>query len=332
MPLDLLIPDLLLPAHAPEAMRAARMPALERWLVRGEATRRPEGGATSLLASAFSLPDPPPVAAIALAADDRARPGTWMRADPVHLRIDRDALLLQDPAAVGAHEAAELAGVLQDHFRGDGLEFVVAASDRWYVRVPEGEAPRTVALDEALGRNVFGLLPGGGGRINWASALTEAQMLLSPHEVNARREAEGRPPVNSVWFWGGGEAPARIASPYALVHADDAFTRGLAQLSGTRWAPTPARLDEVDAVRAGESALVRQDALAEAVRRADAAAWIAAAERLDRDWFVDLADTIERFESVRVILPTGRDTLVASVTASARWRWLRRARPLSSHA
>ena len=34
------------------------------------------------------------------------------------------------------------------------------------------------ALDAALGRNIFGLLPQGSGRINWRSAITEVQMLL----------------------------------------------------------------------------------------------------------------------------------------------------------
>jgi hypothetical protein len=65
---------------------------------------------------------------------------------------------------------------LQSHFASDGLEFTAPSPDRWYVRMPAGEAPRTTPLAEAKGRNVFGLLPADG---RWRSAMTEAQMILS---------------------------------------------------------------------------------------------------------------------------------------------------------
>lgn len=334
MPLDLLVPDLLLPPNAPETLRGVRLPALERWLARADAVRRPEATATALLASAFALPEPAPVAAVSLAGDDRPREGMWLRADPVHLRVEQDALSLHDPAVLDLQgaEAEELLAMLRSHFAGDGLEFTAPAPDRWYVKVPAQAAPRTVPLEDALGRNVFGLLPAAAGGINWPSALTEAQMLLAAHDVNARREAEGRPAVNSIWLWGEGALPAAVKSPYALVYADDAFTRGLASLSGTRIAPTPPSLAGLDAVRETDSVLVRVDALSPPFRRGDLTAWSQAADRLDRDWFVELGTAIDRFESVRIILPTGRDSLVARVTAAARWRWLRRKKPLGAHA
>lgn len=334
MALDLLVPDLLLPASAPEGMRQMRLPAVERWLARAERVRRPEGDVNALLASAFSLPSPPPVAAITLAVDAGAADGTWMRADPVHLRIEQDAVVLQDAAGldIGRDEADQLVAALGAHFAEDGLEFHAPVPDRWYVKLPPGEAPQTVALDQAAGRNIFGMLPRGAGAINWPSALTEAQMLLGGHEVNARREAERRPQINSVWFWGEGESPRGLASPYALVYSDDVLASGLAKLTGTRHAPCPAKITELDAVAESQSALVVWDGLRQAVRRGDEEGWKRAATRLEDDWFVELAAALERFEAVRVILPTGRDALVAGLTPAARWRWLRRRQPLSAHA
>jgi hypothetical protein len=252
----------------------------------------------------------------------------------VHLRIAGDALTLHDAAALelGRDEAEALVAALADHFAIDGLRFIAAAPHRWYVRVPEGEVPKTTPLDDAIGRNIFGLLPEGGGRINWGAAITEAQMVLSAHPANAAREASGKPPINSVWFWGGGATPASLASPYALVHADEAFTRGLARISGTREVAAVGGFDKVDAVRAEEWVLVVDDRLSRAMRSGREEAWIAAARALDEEWFAHLGEAAERFDSVRLVLPGPRDTFVATISPRARWRWLRTRKPLSTHA
>ena len=333
MPLDLLVPDLLSLGDDPSALADMRMPALERWLARADRVRRPERDPAQLLADAYSLAAPPPVAAIALCADEGRHPGAWLRADPVHLRVGQDDVSLHHSAVldVTRDEANALVAALQDLFRSDGLEFRAPVPERWYVRVPEGELPTTVPLDAALGRNIFGLLPQGQGRINWHSAITEAQMVFSGHEVNALREARGAPAINSVWFWGGGTLPASHASPYALVYADDPFARGLAALSGTRGAPLPSDAAGLDAVGPRETVLVVLDLLPAHARRGARAAWNAAAAKLDDDWFVELRGAIERFGAVRIILPARNDTLVANVTAGTRWRWLRKRQPLAAH-
>ena len=145
------------------------------------------------------------------------------------------------------------------------------------------------------------------------------------------REARGLPAINSVWFWGEGALPPKVAQPYALVYADDPFARGLASLSATRAAPLPREAAALDAVGPSETVLVVLDSLSAPARRGDGAAWRAAAAKLDDDWFVELRGAIARFDSVRIILPARNDTLVASVTASSRWRWLRKREPLAAH-
>lgn len=334
MPLDLLVPDLLALGGDPALLPQLRMPALERWLARADSTRRPERGLVELLANAFSLATPPPVAAVTLAGDQGRSGGACLRADPVHLRVGQDAVALHDSAVLGItrDEANALVAELQQHFEADGLEFQAPVPERWYVRVPDGELPRTVPLEAALGRNIFGLLPQGSGRINWPSVLTEAQMLLAGHEVNTRREARGLPAINSVWFWGEGMTPASLAQPYALIYADEPFARGLGALSGTRVAALSEGASGLDAVAAGKTALVVLDTLTAPSRRGDRDAWLQAAASMDEDWFVGLRDAVERFEAVRIILPARSDTLVANVTAGTRWRWLRRRKPLAAHA
>jgi hypothetical protein len=334
--LDLVVPDLLPPADAPEAMRSVRLPTLEKWLARADLKHVPVRGATSWLASAFGLDTPVPVAAITLAADAEPDTGLWLRADPVHLRIDRDALALHDATIldVTAEEAAALVAALQALFRPDGLEFRAPTPSRWYVRVPEGERPTTTPLEEAMGRDVFGLLPRGTGRFNWRSAITEAQMVLADSAANRQREADGRPTINSVWFWGEGKLPGKVERVYDAVEASDPFAAGLAKLSSARLSPprispSPSRRGPDSG---GPNSLVVIDTLVAPLRNGDAGRWLETARALEAEWFSTLGETIKRHGTVRLILPAAQDTVVATLSPRAQWRWFRARKPLVAHA
>lgn len=332
MPLTLLVPDLLPPADAPGEMRALRLPQLEKWLARADA-RREAGGGSAWLLRQWGLGADAPVAALTLAADGGPREGDWMRADPVHQRLDRNALVLHDASvlALTREETGSALAALNGFFARDGLEFVAPAVDRWYVRVPPGEAPRTVPLDEAVGRNPFGMLPGSGKRLAWPSLFSEAQMLLASLPFNAAREAEGRPALNGVWFWGAGALPAGLPRPFASVAAADPLARGLALASGCAvhaLADAPAAPHP----HASVECLVVLDGLRAPLRRGDAGEWLAAARELERDWFSRIGEVLAAHGRVRVVLPAGRDSAVFDIAPGARWRLLRRAQPLASHA
>lgn len=310
MPLDLLVPDLL-----PSDAGSPRVRSLERWLARADLARDTARGRHGWLAHAFGL-EPLPVAALERLGDNARHEGTWMRADPVHLRVEGDALRLYDASMLGvtAGEAAAFAASLQQHFAADGMVFSTPAPDRWLVKLDSGDAPSTTAIDDAVGRNVFGLLP---GDKKWRNALTEAQMILSGHEANALREAEGKPAVNSVWFWGGGALPDARTRPYAAVYANDALTRGLAAWSGAKTAPLPGGLDEVDLHRSDDPILV---------------ALPSGATAFEERWFAPLGHAVERFDRVRLVLPSATATVIATLTAASRWRWFRPSKPLSAYA
>ncbi|HZZ95307.1 MAG TPA: hypothetical protein VFE23_22300 [Usitatibacter sp.] len=335
MALDVLVPDLLVPADAPAALREVRLPHLERWLVRSELERRSAHTATEALAAAYGIEPPVPLAAVSIAGEDPgdAAPGGWLRADPVHLRVDRDSVTLHDPAVLGVRldEARILASDLQALFTPDFV-LHVAAPDRWYIHASRADLPATTPLPQAVGRNVFGLLPRSQGRMRWAAVLTEAQMVLSGHPVNAAREAAGEPPINSLWFWGDGETPASVPRPYADVHGEDVFARGLARLSGARIHRLPERLGSLDVPASGESALLVLSTLSAPLKRNEPEAWLAAARELDERWFAQLAETIERFDRVRLVLPSEKGTRIATLTPRSKLRWYRRAKPLAHHA
>jgi hypothetical protein len=157
-------------------------------------------------------------------------------------------------------------------------------------------------------------LPRGTGRINWPSAITEIQMLFATHPVNLAREAERRPPINGVWFWGGGTLPEGLVSPYGRVYAGEAFASGLAHLSSTPLSPLPRSLAELDHAKPALAVVDSIDA------------------GLDEAWFEGLGGALARFGTIRIVLPSPAATVVATLTPSARWRIFRRPRGLSSYA
>lgn len=198
----------------------------------------PELPLEALLSEAFNLkPDPDyPLAAIAANADgvDLGQ-HYWMRADPVHLVLQRDSFSLAEPVplAVSAEHASQLIATLNAHFASDGLAFFLGQSGAWYLRWQESPQIRTNLPSCAIGRDVHGFMPQGEYAGRWLSTVNEIQMLLFEHPVNQLREASGLPAINSIWISGGGTLPLakRLDHTVALV-ADHPLYRGLAKWAG----------------------------------------------------------------------------------------------------
>ena len=147
-----------------------------------------------------------PVRLAALGID----PGTafWLAADPVTLVAGRDDVRLTGVVDdLGANDTATLIAMLNAHFAADGIEFVAARPDAWFVRAPAPVALRTRPVAAVAGRMLRDLLPTGPDAGTWRRWQNEIQMLLHEHPVNNAREAEGKPPANSVWLYEGGAMP-----------------------------------------------------------------------------------------------------------------------------
>jgi hypothetical protein len=263
--------------------------------------------------------------------DETPQPGHWLRADPVYARVERDSLVLHHPAvlAIEPEEARALVESLRELFAPDGIEFRVPRPDRWYARVPAGELPATTSLAQAIGQDVFRRLPRGEGRINWPSAVTEIQMLFATHPVNLAREQARRPPINAVWFWGGGILPQALSSPYRRIYAEEPFASGLAHLGSAEWVDPPQRVQSVDGP--GDVLVVLDEAL-RCLELGNVDGWRSSGQRLDNEWFAGLGTAIGRFGQVRLVLPTMKQTLVATLTAGSRWRLFRATKPLAAYA
>jgi len=216
-----------------------------------------------------------PSAALCLLADapELARDGCWFHADPVHLRPDRDRLLLfAGPAlAPRVDEADALVAAFNAHFAGDGLYLIAVRPDRWYLRVAEPPNLRTCPLYDVVGRDLDACLPSGPDARAWNRWQNEAQMLFYGHPVNQARETAGRPVISGVWTWGGGVLPAVSSGP-ALTIADHPLAVGLARASGDAWRG----LDALDCAAwrdATGTVLVFWDHLWQSVSAGDLDAW-----------------------------------------------------------
>lgn len=178
-----------------------------------------------------------PVAALTRQLDvGDAAGAAWLRADPAQMVPDMHGARMMghgDTLGLDPADASALVQALQPLFQSEGLQLDAPSPSRWYVRLPLDLAlPAFAAPDDVLGDDLFAHLPAGVTGRRWRALLTEAQVALHAHPLNAARAQQGRPPINSVWFWGAGPLPARVSTAHAQVRSRDALLRALAVAAG----------------------------------------------------------------------------------------------------
>lgn len=177
-----------------------------------------------------------PVAAVAAKADGlEVTDAYWLRADPVHLLLQRDSFSLSEPVplSVANPDAQSILASLNQHFANDGFKFLVGQSGAWYLRLETPPEIQTTLPSIAVDKNIYAYLPQGKASGQWRSYLNELQMLLFQHPVNHAREAAHAPVINSLWFSGGGLMPWLVALQEAvdLYVSDRPFYQGLSELA-----------------------------------------------------------------------------------------------------
>lgn len=224
-----------------------------------------------------------------LAADN----APWVCADPVHLRADVDSAALVDAGELGvqAEEAQALAGELCRAFGSDGWRFEIGDPARWYaLPPPDFELPVLSDLYSAAGRDIGVQLRLGARGAGWKRFFTELQMVLAQSPVNRRREVDGMPPINALWFWGEAPFGVRDAPRVRGVQSDDEVLRGMARAAGlaARAPSLESALDE------GVDLLVFLDSLWRPAAYDRIEAWQQAFAALETHWFAPLSRTLAK--------------------------------------
>jgi hypothetical protein len=281
MQINLVIPDLLLPREAAaDGYAGLRLPTLEKMLARSVVSGLPVATLESWLCAAVGAEAVAPVTLLA----EGGRPGAayWLRADPVHLMLRGSEVILHPVASLHAEEAGRICDSLNMHFADDGLHFIAPQPNQWYVRLAHAPMLATHPLAQVAGRDVRAYLPHGADALEWHRLLNEIQMLLTAHPVNDAREARGDWVVNSIWPWGGGQAPEKMAQPCARIHTDSPLAAAFAKAAGM----TPLSIPGAGAGwRTGERGIVLivWDGLRHALQHGDLGEWRDSLLRLESE-------------------------------------------------
>lgn len=343
MQCTLLIPHLLWPGESAQAVSGMpALPALTRLLGRARSARHPALTPEAWLCQAFEVERQQdlPVAPLTAALDNlEVGDAYWLRADPVHLRVDRDRALLVDGGLIDVTlpEAKAFTSALTRHFADDGLEFFAPVPQRWYVKLREPPRLITRETSTAAGKDVDEHLPAGGDALAWHALFNEVQMLLHEHGVNDAREARGEPAVNSVWFWGGGVRPAVPGRHFDTVWSDDTTATALAAAADLHAAGVPADAATwLELARArhqeARSHLLVLGELAGAAAYGDVENWARRVAALESHWFAPLAAALRdrTLSGLALVVPGESGCWRFDVTRADLAKFWRSAKPLSA--
>ena len=226
------VPTLFLPGLEALAHHdMPRLPALERLLARAHA--RPGGGCwATLAAQAGGDLGRWPVGPVSALADLGEAPTACLRVEPLGMDAEqRGAFRLRAPAlGLALEEAQALAAAFNAAFAADGVRLQVATPARWYLWQESAEAPwkgfdvPPVLLD----RDARPAPP----EVALRKLLSEAEMLLFAHPVNASRREQGLPLVAGLHPWGGGqlERLSTAALAPAAPGTGEPYLEGLCRL------------------------------------------------------------------------------------------------------
>jgi hypothetical protein len=307
------------------------MPSLARLIARGDALSCASTSFDAQVLARFGIDDArAPIAALTALADG-LDPGEhyWLRIEPVSLRATRTRMhLAVIPAGdISAEEAHALAEPLRVHFGALGYELIVSTPGRWYLRCARPADISTLPPSACVGLVTEQHLPTGADAAGWRTWITEAQMLLHGHDVNAAREAIGKLPVNAVWPWGGGRLPNVQIKPFEHVFSADALASGLARLSGAYLAAVPH-----DAIALFNASLDKDALLV--LSLADASVHGLGLDAYDTLWFaaIEAALRRRRLRAARLTLVSHNATIARHIVPSHLLRFWRTPGGATDHA
>ncbi len=342
MPVDyhLLAPSLFIDPLQGDEYRNLHTPALEALLCRAEVRTIQADNYYQWLSNAFGL-DELSVAPLTLQADGHEPGGEyWLRADPVHLRIQRDQIVLFDAhvASLTQEEADALCVTLNQHFITDGLHFIAAKPDRWYLKLSSAPALNTTNLYTVCGKNIHDFMPTGEAAHKWRQRMNEMQMLLFEHPVNVARESRRELPINSVWFWGGGVMPQNTSGDFTQMIADDIFAQSLAraaQIEIQLLPENPQTMLQAIAKpnKENNKNLILINKLHNIMLYGDITKWRDAQEQIDAKWFVPLLASLKSgaINSLTLIDPSNHKPREFVITPGSLRKFWRRAKPLATY-
>ena len=205
--------------------------SLRAWLAQADLSEadRPQELLAAIL-SELGLPYPDEgLAALRMWGQTGDRPTVWIAAaDPVYLepRLDHLRLHALQRTGIPPSDLRPLFDHLQETLAEDQRYGFARLGACGYLRAEEPISTAMVPAYVIDQREPGDFLPTGEHTVMHRNILSEIEMALHEHPVNVRRVEEGKAPVNSLWLWGGGNAPQKITRPQPPIFTDDPLLLG----------------------------------------------------------------------------------------------------------
>jgi hypothetical protein len=200
--------------------RANQDYSIDALLARALLPQTGDGGAGLAMASAF--------------ADDDQAGERLMLVKAIHLRADMHGAIAipipEEPQNI--HDIDIIINDLSDYFKVD-CDISSVVGGLYLLRLrhfdPPTHYPHPLSV---LGKNVNSFIEQSRSVMPWYRLVNEFQMFMHQHPLNAQRLQQGRLPINSLWAWGAGAAPAATARP--LLYCDDPLLRRFGESLGMK--------------------------------------------------------------------------------------------------
>ena len=320
--LTLFIPGLLGPDAPIQPDELPDFPALNWILGRAEIESIQTLSASSHLCQLFGLSKNEdadlPIAAISRLSDDNQPPeGHWLRADPVHVSVDRDGLILLDSTRfhLSQHDALALAAEVNRLLYEKDMALEVPTPYRWYLKLPKPQHLITTPVDLVVGKDVLHYMPKGDDRVTWIQLLNEIQMILHASEINVDRETNKLLPVNSLWLWGIGALPESLKRRWSRVYSNDMLAKGLSMLAATPYEELQSKLPDMDNLPSDFEILITFQQLQKYNYYLDMEGWFEELIELERNYLVPLRQLIRRRRFDEIKIQTDKQALTINKNA-----------------
>ncbi len=210
-----------------------RLPGLNRLLRYASPRSNRAFSIDAMLQAALGWPtgEPPAAAGLPLArawAENPARDGDHLLLfEAIHLRPDLHSAVVI-PVEKNDSELKDINSLINDLgdlFKVD-CDISAVTSGVFLMRLNACAAPTHYPhILSVLGKTANPYMEQSRANLAWYRLLNEMQMFLHQHAINEHRLQQGKLPVNSLWFWGGGGQPPALQKHHGWFCDDTLLNR-----------------------------------------------------------------------------------------------------------
>lgn len=259
-----------------------------------------------------------PYAWSAVGGQTTGETSVW-HADPIHVAVGRDSLLIEMiDAPPSEEEATALIAAASEVLADAGCKLQRSGAG-WFLQSAGLRCWDAAPLAAVHGSPLTAAALEDEHALQWSRLHNELQMRWHDDPVNRAREQEGLPAINALWLHGGGTWKPLPRLRWSAVHSDRPALQGAAAAAGARTAPALAAANG-DTLFEWDDA--RHDQVPFEPRR-----WLAAMHAIDQR-----LSTLPAHATIELVLIGRRCTRSFTTRPGAGWRNWRRWLPQQSPA